>query len=125
MTVAANLLSSGPTYQSSMLAINAQSLLVQLIRLAKLLMIEKAMRLLPFGGRLTGADRWHNFTVCLPFLEVGKFYLVNSSVSAPLLSVNSSVSAPLLSIYIKDKLQRNRESLGDLGLAKLTSVPPA
>ena len=114
MTVAGNLLSSGPTYQSSMLAISAQSLLVQLIRLAKLLIIEKAMRLLPFGGRLTGADRWHNFTVCLPFLEVGKFYLVNSSVSAP-----------LLSIYIKDKLQRNRESLGDLGLAKLTSVPPA
>ena len=51
MTVAANLLSSGPTYQSSMLAISAQSLLVQLIRMAKLLMIDKAMRMLPFGGR--------------------------------------------------------------------------
>ena len=73
------------------------------------------VRLLPFGDSFTGADRWHYFTVCLLFLEVGKFYLGNPSVSAS-----------LLSIYIKDKLQRNRyESLGDLGLAKLTSVPPA
>ena len=98
MTVAANLLSSGPTYQSSMLAISAQSLLVQLIRMAKLLMIDRAMRLLPFEGGLTGADRWHYFTVCLPFLEVVKFYLGNPSVSAS-----------LLSIYIKEKLQRNRD----------------
>ena len=78
MTVAANLLSSGPTYQSSMLAISAQSLLVQLIRMAKLLMIDKAMRMLPFGGRpmallysLSSVSRgskilpWKSISVCI------------------------------------------------------------
>ena len=78
MTVAANLLSSGPTYQSSMLAISAQSLLVQLIRMAKLLMIDKAMRMLPFGGRpmallysLSAVSRgriifpWKSISVCI------------------------------------------------------------
>ena len=75
MTVAANLLSSGPTYQSSMLAISAQSLLFQLIRMAKLLMIDKAMRLLPWPMALlyslSAISRgskilsWKSISVCI------------------------------------------------------------